>query len=261
MQGSTTLPPRRWLPVPAVLFAAYQLPEALARLGAPAALPPLMMLAFLPIAWAAARFMGMSMGRAYALEATRPAAIALATGLVLAIAAKCAGLIAGQAMGIYLPQAHPQAASAPQLAGALAWLALATFVPSIAEDILTRGFWMRIPAWPWTAATFVGATSLIYLFNHIFRLGHGAAEWFMLLCFGVAYGAACRRGATLWAAVGLHWGWNFAGQALDVLWPLDIQDADAARLLSGAVHLFIAVLVPLAFRRGAWRGEADAATN
>lgn len=253
----TPLGARRWLPVLAVLFVAYQLPEGLRRLGMHTAVSSAVMLAFLLVAWLAARSIDRDMGQAYALEWNRPAAVALATGLAIALAAKATALIAGHELGIYLPQAQlPDARPSLEILATLAWLALGTFVPSIAEDILTRGFWARVPNWRWTGPGFIVATSTLYLLNHIYRLGNGAGEWLMLLCFGLAYGAACWRAGSLWAAVGLHWGWNFAGQALDLGWPSGIHDPAGARVLSGAMHLAILALVPLAFRRGQLQPDA-----
>ena len=67
----------------------------------------------------------------------------------------------------------------------------------------------------------------------------------MLFCFGLAYAAAAWRLGTLWAAVALHWGWNLAGQVLAIAWPVEVVNVESARILSGAAHLAMFVIVVL----------------
>lgn len=209
-----------------------------------------MMLAFLPIAWVVARALGRRMGSAYALEWSGGRALWLLAGFALAIVVKGIAVLIGLRMGIYSPGLPATAAlGIASTAGTLAWLALSTFVPSLAEDILTRGFWARIPGWRWRGLGFVLFSSLVYVFNHIYRLGNGPAEWLMLLCFGLAYAAAFWRTGTLWAAVGLHWGWNFAGPALDFGWPTELVNPDGQRLLSAGANLLMLAIVLLFWRR------------
>jgi membrane protease YdiL (CAAX protease family) len=219
-----------WIPAFVVLFVCYQAPEGFRM--------PLLMLAFLPIAWLVARALGLGMGSAYALEWNRGAALYLAVGFALTVLAKLVALWIGTSIGIYtfVPGHLPPA----EIFEGLAWIALSTFVPSIAEDILTRGFWARVPAWQWTAWRFVLFTSVAYVLNHIYRLGNGPTEWLMLSCFGLAYATALWRTGSLWAAVGLHWGWNFAGSALGPWW--NVAQPGSGWWLSAAAHLLLAAL-------------------
>jgi len=83
----------------------------------------------------------------------------------------------------------------------------------------------------------------MYVLNHIYRLGNGPLEWLTLACFGVSCATALWRTGTLWAAVGLHWGWNLANATADSVLPLDIAAPGQAPLLSAAMHLLMAVLV------------------
>jgi len=230
MQGSC--PATRWIPAFIVLFVAYQGPEALRT--------PALMLAFLPVAWLVARALGMGTGRAYALEWNRRCLLLLSGGFLLAIVAKAAALAVGTRLAVYSP--GTAAVSAGALSD-LAWLLPWTFVPSIAEDMLTRGFWARIPDIRWTASAFILFSALLYVLNHIFRLANGPVEWFMLFCFGLAYAAALWKTGSLWAAVGLHWGWNFAGPALGIAWPYEIADADGSKILSAVVHLVLLAII------------------
>uniref|UniRef100_UPI0030F3E071 CPBP family intramembrane glutamic endopeptidase n=1 Tax=Phenylobacterium sp. TaxID=1871053 RepID=UPI0030F3E071 len=127
------------------------------------------------------------------------------------------------------------------LLAALPMLLLSTFVASLAEDILTRGFWYRAADIRWRGGVvFVLASSVIYVLNHIYRLGNGPVEWLVLFCFGVAYATALWRSGSLWVALGLHWGWNLGNGLVDAWLPASIVDAHAASGLSIAAHLLIA---------------------
>lgn len=247
-------PTWRWMVAFVVLFVAYQAPEGVgARWLQNGNLAAGMMLAFLPVAWGMARWLGLGMGAAYALEWRARHGGWLLAGFVLALAMKAIAIRVGLAYGIYTVGASPVPLAWGAALGTLAWLGLSTFVPSIAEDIVTRGFWARVPGWRWTGPGLVGFTAVLYVLNHIYRLGNGPAEWLMLLCYGLAYGTALWRTGSLWAAVGLHWGWNFAGAALDLVWPTEIAAASLSRGLSGAAHLVLFALVMLLSARSEQR--------
>lgn len=243
-------PAWRWILAFVVLFLAYQAPEGIGgRWLQNGNLAAGMMLVFLPIAWGVARWLGLGMGAAYALEWRARHGTWLLSGFVLALAMKAIAIRVGLTAGIYAA-AEPTTPLAPAaVLGTLAWLGLSTFVPSIAEDIVTRGFWARVPGWRWTGPGLVVFTAVLYVLNHIYRLGNGPAEWLMLLCYGLAYGAALWRTGSLWAAVGLHWGWNFGGAALDLVWPTAMVAANLSRELSGASHLLMLALVLTLWKR------------
>lgn len=230
---------RYWVPAFIVLFLCYQAPQALRT--------PMLMLAFLPVAWLVARALKLGMGAAYALEWNRRTAWFLGGGFVIALLAKLGAEVIGTRLGIYA-FAPPHSIPLTEILQVIAWTSLYTFVPSIAEDILTRGFWARIPAWPWTAWRFVSFTAAVYVLNHVYRLGNGPTEWLMLFCFGLAYATAFWRTGTLWAAVGLHWGWNFSGSFLGGWW--HGVEPGSGWWLSALTHLLLAALC-LLINRGA----------
>lgn len=233
------------------LFIFYQLPEGVGgRWLQQPMITAGLMLAFLPIAWLVARALGIGMGTAYALEWNRRTALYVVMGILVAFATKLLAVALGLRLGIYV-SSQDDVASGPSLTPAfVAGMAIYSFVPSISEDIVTRGFWARIPPVRWTAMRFVLATAVIYLLNHIYRLSNGPTEWLMIFCFGLAYATAAWRLGSLWAAVGLHWGWNFAGQTLLVAWPVDAASVDSARVLSGIAHVAILAIVCLLPARG-----------
>ena len=230
-----------------ILFLLYQSAEGIgARLLGSFPVQAGLMLLTVLAAWPVGRYL---LGRkgydAYALQWAPRVPALIAAGLGLAFAAKTLSLLAGLAFHVYTVAPAPAApAAATGIASALA-LALAlvsTFVPSIAEDILTRGFWWRRDAFPLGGLRFILATSLLYVLNHIYRLGNGPAEWLMLFCFGIAYAAALVRTGSLWAAVGVHWGWNLANALLDRFATVESL-SPSAPFLSAAVHLLMAAVI------------------
>jgi uncharacterized protein len=236
---------RWWLGAFAFLFTAYQLPQVLVQLGVARPAASLAMFAVYPLALVLARRGRMRFSVAYGLRVHGRRWIWLPTLFAAAVVAKAAAVAFGVLVGIYTSDGP--AARMPTADG-WTWLGLATFVPSLAEDILTRGLWRHSPL-AGDAVRFVLGTATVYTLNHVWRLTLGPAEWLMLFCFGAAYAGSFWSTGTLWAAVGLHWGWNFAGQAVDGVWNVAVTDAAAAKLLSAAVHLGIGAVVMAAAPR------------
>jgi membrane protease YdiL (CAAX protease family) len=225
--------PMRLLLVAAVLFLFYQLPEGVG-------VPELRVL-FPFAAWWASRSLGFSGLRAWYLDARPGWWRCLALGLVLALGAKFTAVAIGTRTGVY---SFAWAGAGP--GAALAVLAISTFIASLAEDILTRGLVMR--AFPRLAGRwiFIPVSAALFVLNHIYRLHKGPVEWLTLFCFGVAYAAALYRTRTLWAAVGLHWGWNLANGLLDSFARWDAAQPAIAPLYSCAAHMVLLACV-LAF--------------
>lgn len=176
--------------------------------------------------------------RAWYLDARPGWLRLLILGLVLAIAAKCAAVVVGMWNGVYTVARSDGPSGAP-LAGMLAWLAVSTFIASTAEDIVTRGLVMR--AFPKLRAhwSFIVISAALFVLNHIYRLYKGPVEWLTIFCFGLAYAAALYRTRSLWAAVGLHWGWNLANGLLDTFMQVDIARPTVAPFYSSAAHLVL----------------------
>jgi hypothetical protein len=226
----------------AVLFSVYQLPEGLGdHLLHSFPVKAALMLLFLPVAWAVGRGLGWGGFRAYALELRPGWWRALLVLFAVAVLAKAAAMVAGVAAGAALVSWEPGPPGA--LLPAIPFGLLATFVPSIAEDIVTRGFWYRAVPVRWSGTGFVLATSLIYVLNHVYRLGKGPLEWLLLGCFGVAYAAAAWRARSLWGAVGLHWGWNFGNALADAVTRTEAVAPARGSLISAGTHLLLAGLV------------------
>ena len=205
---------REWLGV-AALFVAYQAPALVGK--------PWLLLLFFVVAWA--------IGRRYGLEGSGGRWRYLPLGFAMAMGAKGLALLVGSWAGVYRVEAGGGLALGALLVGVPY-----TFLPSIAEDILTRGYLFG-QAWrPWV---FVVVSSVVYVLNHVYRLD----EWWMLFAFGCAYGAGVARAGTLWGAVGLHWGWNFANVFYGQVLPVEAISVVGGRAISAGAHLAMLVVV------------------
>ena len=224
-----------------VLFILYQSAEGVgARWLHEDLVQDCLMTASVLVAWPLSRWLGWKGYGAYALQ-WRPMRVWLwlAGGLALAMAGKVLAVAVGLRLGVYASSSGEVAWNGFS-AGPLALALVATFVPSLAEDILTRGFWYRAAGVRWRhGAVFVAFSSAMYVLNHIYRLERGPLEWAMLLCFGLAYATALWRSGSLWAAVGLHWGWNLANGLLAV----ETLDPRRGAALSAMAHLIILLIV------------------
>ncbi len=86
---------------------------------------------------------------------------------------------------------------------------LMTAIPSIAEDILTRGYLyghlksLKPVIW-------ILLSSFVYVLNHIWRLDDGPAVLIYLFILGVVLASSVWVTKSLWLAFGIHWGANIA---------------------------------------------------
>lgn len=222
-----------------VLIALYHAAEGLGgHVFHSLALSGAFLVAMLAAAWPLGRWLGFKGYDAYGLEWRRSTPLLVSGGLVLALLLKYVAVCVGMGLGVYLARPPETAAAAVMSFVSTLPMALAvTFVPSIAEDLLTRGFLYRATRITWTPWVFVTVSAAAYLLNHAYRLGNGPAEWVMLFCFGLAYATAVVRTGNLWLAVGLHWGWNLANQLIDTVLPYDIAMPAWSPLLSAAAHV------------------------
>ena len=208
-----------------------------------------LMVASVLLAWPLSRWLGFRGCAAYALAGDGWRRW-LPGCLALAVLAKFLAVAGGLRLGAYAGAPDAGSAALATVVGALPMQLVSTFVPSLAEDILTRGFWYRAAGIRWrSGAVFVLASAVIFVLNHIYRLAEGPLEWLRLFAFGLPYAAALWRSGSLWAALGLHWGWNLGNGLQDLLLPVSVQDAAVATGLSIAAHLAMLAIVLLLPRR------------
>ncbi len=239
----------------ALLFVVYQAAEGLQTVVAPVSPvgPALMVLALL-LAWPVGRFLGWRGYDAYGLDLKPRSLALLIAGMIVAALAFLASRSLGIGMGIY----GPASGAASVSIGMIAFALVSTFIPSVAEDILTRGFLLRTLPVRLTAVSYVVLSALLYTANHVWRFDWGISEQVRLFCLGLAYGAAAWRWRNLWGAVALHWGWNLTNVMFDQVMPMENLSTDNARYLSAGVNLAmlaIVVLLPIPSRRIVTRHE------
>ncbi len=89
--------------------------------------------------------------------------------------------------------------------------AMGTLLPSLAEDILTRGYLRAF--WPekWKLHWLVPVSAAVYVLNHIFRLGKPDVMLYLFV-LGMLLMWSYYKTGTLWLTLGLHWGGNITYQ-------------------------------------------------
>ncbi len=83
-----------------------------------------------------------------------------------------------------------------------------TFLPSLAEDLLTRGYLFAI--WPrkYSPLAFVLFSSCIYVLNHTYTLSNGPPLIIYLFITGVSLAIPMLLTSSIWYTFGLHWTCN-----------------------------------------------------
>lgn len=233
---------RRWRGAPSgfllALMIAFQLPVGLGlrRWGRMEAMA-LLWVGFYLLALGVGRALGRPGFQAFGLGRAPGFGATFLALLGAALAAKGVGLALGASLGIYAlgPAGPPSAGFLVALAAA----GITTFIPSVAEDLVTRGLPWHL--WPPKAGPvgFVAGSAALFVLNHVYRLGKGPVEWAFLFVLGVTYAAALARFRTLWAAVALHWGWNLANALADLRWEVTLRQPGAAPWLSMGLHLLL----------------------
>ncbi len=89
--------------------------------------------------------------------------------------------------------------------------AIGTLLPSLAEDILTRGYVMAY--WPekWNVNLLILISAGVYVLNHIFRLNKPDVLLYLFV-LGLLLMWAFVATRNLWLTLGIHWGSNIAYQ-------------------------------------------------
>lgn len=100
--------------------------------------------------------------------------------------------------------------SLPVILKQLPLILLMTVFPSIAEDILTRGYLYAHLKDRMQGKTFILVSAVLYVLNHIWRLGDHPSVLVYLFILGLALAYALWFTRSLWLTFGIHWGSNIA---------------------------------------------------
>ncbi len=235
----------------ALLFVAYQLPEGIGQhlLGS-LAVQGALLIAFYAVAFGLSRWLGETSDVTYALPLDPGWSRNVVVPLGIAIGAKTLAVIVGGLTDVYdVTDAAPT--NLGPFLGALGFAVVSTLLPSVAEDLLTRGFPYAHGGRALRPALFVVGSAAFYVLNHVYRLGNGPREWAMLFAFGVAYAVVVPATGSLWAAIGLHWGWNLGNALVPLVVDVQVRRPELSPWLSSAANLAAAgVVLVLAAR---WR--------
>lgn len=99
----------------------------------------------------------------------------------------------------------------PQLILQILLIAIGTLLPSLAEDILTRGYLRAF--WPekWKLYWLTPVSAMVYVLNHISRIGKPDVMLYLFI-LGLLLMWGYYQTGTLWLTLGIHWGGNIAYQ-------------------------------------------------
>ncbi len=185
-----------------VLFFVYHFPEFYAAFWIMA----IFKIGFLVVAFLLARLQGWKGLGGYGLGLAKGWAANLIKGLLVGLFFFSLSVFVSILSGY---QAILEVSSFKDVVVKLPMILLMTAVPSIAEDILTRGYlfahlkFIKNGWWILLSAS-------VYVLNHIWRLQDGPAVLSYLFVFGLLLALAVSITRSLWLAFGIHWGANIA---------------------------------------------------
>ncbi len=92
----------------------------------------------------------------------------------------------------------------------LPMILLMTAIPSVAEDILTRGYLYGHLYSKMKPVIWVLVSAVVYVLNHIWRLQDDPSVLAYLFLLGLVLATSVWKTGSLWLAFGIHWGANIA---------------------------------------------------
>lgn len=184
------------------LFFIYHFPEYFSAFWIMATFK----IGFLIVAFILSRLQGWKGLGGYGLGFTQKWFFDLSTGLLIGLFFFALSVFVSLKLGY---EEITQISSLKSIVNQLPTILLMTAIPSIAEDILTRGYvyghlkFMKPFVW-------ILLSSFIYVLNHIWRLNDRPAVLTYLFLLGVVLALAVWITKSLWLAFGIHWGANIA---------------------------------------------------
>lgn len=234
------MPNRRPLTVAAgflLLFAIYHFPEFFSAFWIMA----LFKIGFLVAAFFLARAQGWRGLGGYGLGLTSNWLGHLTIGLVLGLAFFVLSFYLSVLLGYESMTVNSTIAA---FASQLPMLLLMTAVPSVAEDILTRGYLYAHLQKYMKPAYWVLLSAVVYVLNHIWRLGDGPAVLSYLMLLGLVLAYAVIITKSLWLAFGIHWGANIAYESTRALFTTTSTSDDAGTwILAGCWGVLLLLLI------------------
>lgn len=137
--------------------------------------------------------------------------------------------------------------------------AIGTLLPSLAEDILTRGYVMAY--WPdkWNVNLLILFSAGLYVLNHIFRLNKPDVMLYLFV-LGLVLMWAFVATRSLWLTLGIHWGSNITYQFFANAASFEtIKDTGMENYVLAACYVLGFALVFVLYKRGffTWAVKPD----
>ncbi|WP_205501738.1 CPBP family intramembrane glutamic endopeptidase [Rufibacter psychrotolerans] len=164
-----------------------------------------LMLAVVPVAYVVARLQGFPGLKAWGMQFNKKYALLLLVGLSLGLLVNGLAFAVRLWMGIEVVSLVPDTAT---LLTQTLLFAVGTFLPSLAEDILTRGYLFGHLQGKLSKWGFVLVSSAVYVLNHIYSLDDGFAALAYLSALGIMLAIPLVYTRNLWYTVGAHWAGN-----------------------------------------------------
>jgi len=197
---------KNWLPVILgflLLFAVYHFPEFYNALWIAAVFK----IGFLFVSFFVARFQGFAGLGGYGLNMHRGWPVNLLKGILTGILFFSLSVLMSVLFGF---EGSISVAGAADFFKQVPLVLLMTVFPSVAEDILTRGYLYGHLKDEMNGKSFILLSAVVFVLNHIWRLGDHPAVLVYLFILGLALAYALWYSRSLWLAFGIHWGSNIA---------------------------------------------------
>ncbi|WP_439881452.1 lysostaphin resistance A-like protein [Pontibacter sp. MBLB2868] len=145
------------------------------------------------------------------------------------------------------------------------WILFMIFWPSLAEDILTRGYLFRHLGKRMPAYTWVIFSATVYVLNHIWRLSDHPAVLTYLFILGLVLATAIQLTKSLWLTLGIHWAANivyyFSVNMLSIESVADANHQSTWVLAAAYLLLFLVMLAAAAFLKNQTKQVTDKLTD
>ena len=222
-----------------LLFIIYHFPEFFQAFWIAA----LFKISFLAAALLLARMQGWQQVSGYGLKWHKWWWRNLLAGLILGIGFF---LLSEAAAAFFTVQKINSIDPATAMVSRLPMILLITFFPSIAEDILTRGYLFGHLRHRLQQNSFVLLSAAFFVLNHIWRLQDGTAVLTYLFVLGLALAYALWHTRSLWLTLGIHWGANVAFESVTAsVQSQPIHPTTAHWILAGSYVLLLLAIVVL----------------
>ena len=225
----------------AVLFAVYHSHEFFQSMTVSA----VAMLSFVVVSYAVARAQKLKGLQSWGLSLQQQWWAKLLTGMALGFC------FVSLSTGISLHLGYERITQTPGAAvffDKIWWIMFMTFWPSLAEDILTRGYLFkhlgnRMPAKAW-----VLFSAIVYVLNHIWRLTDHPSVLTYLFILGLVLATAMQLTKSLWLTLGIHWAANIVYYiTVDIIPTESVVDGYQSTWILAATYLLLfGVLVSIA---------------